>query len=138
MSLIDEFNNYKYQFNLGKIDANVVLHNSVKFCKIKQYVLSFKFYSPNHDLFRVNFSYSNNKNIFSLNNVYFAATGEYHQEIGYINSLDYTKFPRMSLQEAFNFVYSLMHGVYDTLDVFLIYKNLTVMENIKAMQKDFV
>ena len=44
----------------------------------------------------------------------------------------------MSLQEAFNFVYSLMHGVYDTLDVCLIYKNLTVMENIKAMQKDFV
>jgi hypothetical protein len=44
----------------------------------------------------------------------------------------------MSLQEAFNFVYSLMQGVYDTLDVFLIYKNLTVMENLKAMQKDFV
>lgn len=138
MSLIDEFNNYKYQFNLGKIDANVVLHHSVNFGKINQYVLSFKFYAPNHDLFRINFSYSNNKNIFSLNNVYLAATGEYHQETQYINSLDYTKFPRMSLQEAFNFVYSLMHGVYDTLDVFLIYKNLTVMENIKAMQKDFV
>lgn len=138
MSLIDEFNNYKYQFNLGKIDANVVLHNSVKFCKINQYVLSFKFYAPNHDLFRINFSYSNKRNEFSLNNVYLAATGEYHQETHYLNSLDYTKFPRMSLQEAFNFVYSLMHGVYDTLDVFLIYKNLTVMENIKAMQKDFV
>lgn len=138
MSLVEEFNNYKYQFDLGKIDANVVLHHSLNFGKIHQYVLSFKFYSPNHDLFRVNFSYSNNKNIFSLNNVYFAATGEYHQENHYINSLDYTKFPRMSLQEAFDFVYSLMHGVYDTLDVCLIYKNLTVMENIKAMQKDFV
>ena len=138
MSITDEFNNYKYQFNLGKIDANVVLHHSLNFGKINQYVLSFKFYSPNHDLFRVNFSYSNNKNIFSLNNVYFAATGEYHQETHYLNSLDYTKFPRMSLQEAFNFVYSLMHGVYDILDVCLIYKNLTVMENIKAMQKDFV
>ncbi len=138
MSLIDEFNNYKYQFNLGKIDANVVLHHSLNFGKINQYVLSFKFYAPNHDLFRINFSYSNKRDEFSLNNVYLAATGEYHQETHYLNSLDYTKFPRMSLQEAFNFVYSLMQGVYDTLDVFLIYKNLTVMENLKAMQKDFV
>ena len=106
MSLIDEFNNYKYQFDLGKIDANVVLHHSINFGKIDQYVLSFKFYAPNHDLFRINFSYSNKRNEFSLNNVYFAATGEYHQETNYINSLDYTKYPRMSLQEAFNFVYS--------------------------------
>jgi hypothetical protein len=120
MSLIDEFNNYKYHFDLGKIDANVVLHHSINFGKINQYVLSFKFYAPNHDLFRINFSYSNKRDEFSLNNVYFAATGEYHQETNYINSLDYTKYPRMSLQEAFNFVYSLMQGVYDTLDVFLI------------------
>lgn len=137
MNIQEEFEKTNRKFDCGKIDARVELKHSWKIAKITQYSLSFKFYAPNHDLLRINFSYSNKLNNFQLNDFYFASTGEYNKYIHELNSIEMTNFPRMSLQEAFNFVYSIMSGIKDTLDYNLLYKNYTVIDNIRKLNKDF-
>ena len=130
MNLEEEFVKYNHQYDLGDIESSVRLVSN-GWDERSQKMITFTFRNFGKVL-KINFQYSHKKADFSLNIIRYAGSGSSEREweaietINRISIWEYSKFPRMSVEECFKLVDRFMQGQRDRLDPILLEKNIEI------------
>lgn len=141
MNLVEEFEKYKREYDLGSIESDVRLVSTGD-SWWSQRMISFTFRTFSR-VIKINFHYSIKKENFSLILIRYGGNGSSESEwkailnINRISIGEYKKFPRMSIEECFNFVERIIQGLRDRLDPVVIDKNLQIYMKLMDINKEF-
>lgn len=140
MNLEEEFVKYNHKFDLGDIESSVRLVSN-GWDERSQKMITFTFRNFSRVL-KINFHYSHKKEDFSLNIIKYAGSGSSEREWEAIESInrisiwEYSKFPRMNVEECFRLVERFVQGQRDVLDPVLLEKNIQIYMKLLDINKE--